>query len=62
MTGATHYIEHFKHVETGREYWSLILSIRQLGTNLKHTSYPLKTIAVWKIKFHPINDIPDTVG
>lgn len=58
----THYIEQFKHMENGKEYQSLLLSIADLKTNLKHTQYPLKTIAVWKIKFYSVNDIPDSVG
>jgi len=53
MTGATHYIEQFKNVINNREYRSMLQQMCDLKENLKHTSYPLKTIAVFKIKFKP---------
>lgn len=53
MKGSTHYIEHYKNVETGREYTSPIREIKDLAKNLKLTGYPLKTIQVNKIKFKP---------
>mgnify|MGYP003404002882 CR=1 FL=1 len=62
MTGATHFIEQIKNKDNPMQ--GVLCEIKDLQRNLKITagSPDLKTIAVWKIKFHSINDIPDTVG
>jgi len=53
MKGATHYIELYKCTKSGKEYQNHARDINEMERNLKLTKPPLKTIAVFKIKFKP---------